>query len=167
MKLTDRRDFYRKGLSTLYLPLYDGLCSLLGPMWQPYTGVRTFQEQDGLFAAGRAGDGRKIVTWARGGESAHNYGCASDWTLWDEAREQPIWLDWKDLRWAPYHQAIKTVGLKWGNDWNRNGLMADEHTHDAYHNELPLTCSWRHVLVAYNLGGMTTAQEHIEANLAK
>jgi peptidoglycan L-alanyl-D-glutamate endopeptidase CwlK len=40
-------------------------------------GLRTFAEQDALFAQGRTKPGR-IVTNARGGESNHNYGLAVD-----------------------------------------------------------------------------------------
>ena len=40
-------------------------------------GLRTFAEQDALYAQGRTGPGA-IVTQARGGESNHNYGLAAD-----------------------------------------------------------------------------------------
>lgn len=42
-----------------------------------YSGLRTFAEQDGLYAKGRTEPGR-IVTKARAGESMHNYGLATD-----------------------------------------------------------------------------------------
>ena len=40
-------------------------------------GLRTFAEQDELYAQGRTKPGQ-IVTQARGGESNHNYGLAAD-----------------------------------------------------------------------------------------
>nr|MBA3805723.1 M15 family metallopeptidase [Acidobacteriota bacterium] len=40
-------------------------------------GLRTFAEQDALFAQGRTKPG-KVVTNARGGQSNHNYGLAVD-----------------------------------------------------------------------------------------
>lgn len=39
--------------------------------------LRTFDEQDALYAKGRTKEG-KIVTYARGGQSYHNYGLAID-----------------------------------------------------------------------------------------
>jgi hypothetical protein len=151
-----RRTKFRRGLSTLYLPDYDALCGLLGPEWQPYVGMRDFIEQQACF--------NNKTSKAKPGESPHQYGCASDWTLWD-AYGKPIWLPWKDERWLPYQQAIEKVGLRWGNDWNRNGDPADESFHDAYHNELSIACSWKHVHLVYKARGMTAAQQHIEANL--
>ena len=40
-------------------------------------GLRTFAEQDGLYAQGRTKPGKK-VTNAKGGQSIHNYGFAVD-----------------------------------------------------------------------------------------
>lgn len=42
--------------------------------------IRTWPEQDGLYAQGRTKPG-PIVTYSRGGESYHNYGLASDTVL--------------------------------------------------------------------------------------
>ena len=44
------------------------------------SGYRSFEEQEQLYTIGRSGpnDRRQIVTKARGGQSAHNYGLAVD-----------------------------------------------------------------------------------------
>lgn len=166
MKLEERRAHFRKGLSTLYIPHYDALCGLLGPEWQPYCGLRTFDEQTALYMVGRTkGKLGAIVTRARSGESPHNYGCASDWTIWDLATEKPIWITAKDPRWKEYQQAIEKVRLKWGADWNRNGRTDDEHFLDFPHNELSILADWRHIGVTYSKNGMRAAQEHIELAL--
>ncbi len=151
------------GLSTLYSPKYDQLCELLGPEWQPYSGARTPYEQGLLWAMGRVKTG-PIVTWARPGLSPHNYGCATDWTMWDGTK--PIWLLPGDPRWCAYQKACEHLKLRWGNDWNSNGDIGDEHHPDAFHNELKIGCGWEHVYEIYSKNGMRAAMEHIERNLA-
>jgi hypothetical protein len=155
----DRRTKFRKGLSSLYLPYYDALCAELPPEWAPYYGFRSFNQQDNLFALGRtiAPIGKQhTVTNARGGESPHNYGCATDWILWEDGK--PIWAKSDDPRWLVYVDAVKRVGLRPGAEFS---------IVDCPHNELKISCSWKHVLLAYNQNGMTSAQEHIERNLIK
>lgn len=159
--LTDRRSKFRKGLSSLYLPYYDALCGILPDYWQPYQGLRSIDEQDLLYAQGRSRPG-PIVTWSKGGTSAHNYGCATDWVRFEGIL--PLW-NLKD--WTEYQQALEKVGLKWGADWNQNGRSDDETKIDRPHNELVIACSWRHVHQILNAQGMLAAQQHIEANLAK
>jgi hypothetical protein len=155
-KMSDRRERFRHGLSSLYLPHYELLCQELPPEWQPYYGSRSFYEQDLLFASGRSRPGR-ILTEAKGGESPHNYGCASDWCLWDE-RGVPYWPPVGDSVWQVYANACEKAGLRWGGDFHRP---------DGPHNELWIDCSWPHILVEYTKGGMRMAQEHIERNLRK
>jgi hypothetical protein len=148
--LDDRRTKFRGGLSGLYLPVYDKLCSLLGPEWQPFYGLRTFAEQDLLYSHGRTTPG-SIVTNAKGGQSPHNYGCASDWTLWD-ANGQPIWMPSHDTRWAPYITAIREAKGRPG---------ADFHLVDYPHNELPISLSWE----AVGLTPLENAQDFIKAHM--
>lgn len=159
----DRRTKFRQGLSKLYLPYYDALCGLLGPDWGPYCGDRAFQEQDRLWLIGRQGRGGKIVTRAKAGESGHNYGCASDWCIWHDG--EAVWPPIRDGRWFEYSLACAKVGLRWGGDWNGNSTSSDEKFLDFPHNELLISCDWKHILLAYNQGGMTKAQQHILANM--
>lgn len=160
----DKRQKFRLGLSSLYLPYYDALCGLLGPEWQPYAGFRTADEQTGLYLKGRETPGPRI-TDAKSMESPHNYGCASDWCLWD-AKGSPVWPPIGDLRWKEYADACEKVGLKWGGDWNRNGKWEDEAFKDFPHNELPITCSWKHVKLCFDRGGLTAAFQKIEVDRA-
>ena len=84
-------------------------------------GLRTFAEQDALYAQGRTKLGKK-VTNAKGGQSIHNYGLAVDIVLilddktasWDEKsdfdRDQQS--DWIEVV-----TEFKRAGFSWGGDW--------------------------------------------------
>lgn len=153
--MENRRAYFRTGLSRLYLPFYDALCAELPPEWQPYAGVRTVDQQDGLYAKGRTTfpiGPQFIVTYAKGGQSAHNYGCATDWVFYENGTL--TWLSKKDPRWEPYVSAVRKVGLRPGVEFG-----------DIDHNELRLTCDWPHVLLAFQQSGMTGAQQKIEESL--
>ena len=150
--MKDRRQEFRKGLSNLYLPLYDALCAELPEEWQPYCGLRTFQQQEILFAQGRGTDTRPLLTHARAGESPHNYGCASDWTIFTE-HGVPVWMKHSDKRWETYGQACDKLGLVWGG-----GFKAV----DCPHNELALSVRWKTVKPVYDAGGMDAAVGYIK-----
>lgn len=148
--MIDRRLKFRKDLHPLYLPSYDALCAELPPEWAPFYGLRTFEEQSALFAQGRTTPG-KIVTRAKAGESPHNYGCASDWIIWEN--ETPLWLGASDQRWKNYFSACDKVGVKKGHEFGDNP-----------HNELPLSISWIEVHQAFLehglMGAVKTIWEH-------
>lgn len=148
MLLSDRRGVFRAGLHSLYLPIYDSLCASLPPEWQPYYGVRSMEEQDSLYAQGRTVPG-SIVTWARAGDSPHNYGCASDWTYW--AGNSPVWMDISDPRWHIYAKAVLSANGEWGGMFKRP---------DGPHNELKLS-SWGHVGDIFRVSGLTAALSFI------
>lgn len=130
MTPSERRIFFRAHLSELYIPFYDALCLGLNQNWAPYFGVRSFSEQDNLYAQGRSRPGGR-VTNARGGESAHNYGCASDWTWFDDTGKL-CWLKSTDPRWMSYIAAVRKVGLRPGAEFG-----------DSDHNELKISLNWK------------------------
>lgn len=78
-------------------------------------GLRTFAEQDALFAK------RPKVTNAKGGQSIHNYGLAVDIVLiidgkeasWDTAK------DWDNDGIADWYECVK-IFAKYGWDWGGN-----------------------------------------------
>lgn len=89
--------------------------------------LRTFSEQDALFAQGRTKPG-KIVTNAKAGLSYHNYGLAVDIVLLidkdkDGNYETASWdrlLDGdKDGKkdWQEIVTIFKQYGWEWGGDW--------------------------------------------------
>ncbi|MGG1641891.1 M15 family metallopeptidase [Paenibacillus sp. NRS-1782] len=86
-------------------------------------GLRTYPEQDALYAQGRNGDKRQKVTNARGGYSIHNFGYAVDFALllrdgrsvsWETLRD-----DDKDSLpdWSEVVEEAKRLGFEWGGDW--------------------------------------------------
>lgn len=122
--IQNRREHYKQGLHEQYIPFYEVLCNLLNERWQPYSGFRSCEEQDKLYQQG-IDDPKKFVTNARGGESAHNFGCATDWTIFENG--QPKWLHKEDVLWEEYQTAVWKTGLKWGGDFKSK---------DVDHNEL-------------------------------
>lgn len=144
----DRRSKFKQGLCSLYLPYYEALCDELPEEWQPYSGYRTFDEQNNLWAKGRSLHG-DIVTDAKGGESAHNWGCATDWIIWKD--NNPVWIPREDKRWDEYIKAVENVGLKSGKDFG-----------DVDHNELKISCGWKKILAFYDREGSISAYQQIE-----
>lgn len=108
-------------------------------------------EQEALYMQGRILPG-KIVTNAQGGCSAHNYGCATDFTLWGGTN--PIWMTESDKRWNVYRDACEKLGLTWGGNWG-----------DSFHNELSIREPWSKVKASYMIGGMDEAQSFIRSQL--
>lgn len=82
--------------------------------------LRTFAEQDALYAQGRTKPG-SIVTKAKGGLSYHNYGLALDIVLIDG--KNASWDSKKDFDkdgkadWAEIVNIFKQHGWEWGGDW--------------------------------------------------
>ncbi|HXU32303.1 MAG TPA: M15 family metallopeptidase [Thermoanaerobaculia bacterium] len=75
------------------------------------SGLRTFAEQDALFAQGRTAPG-DIVTNSRGGFSNHNFGIAFDVGVFEGT---------KYLRESVKYRAVGVLGadlgLEWGGNW--------------------------------------------------
>lgn len=76
-------------------------------------GLRTFAEQDALFAQGRTKPGKK-VTNARSGQSNHNYGLAVDLCPFVDGE-----YAWKSEKlFDAIGDAVHAVGgLEWGGNW--------------------------------------------------
>jgi len=75
-------------------------------------GLRTYQEQDELYAQGRIKPGPK-VTNARAGFSWHNFGVAWDFVVFD-AHGQPQWDSTQMKRCGEIGEEL---GLEWGGRW--------------------------------------------------
>ncbi len=84
-------------------------------------GLRTFKEQDDLYAQGRTKPGKKITN-AKGGQSWHNYGLAIDfcllhsdgsisWSLYEDLDNDKV-ADWEEVV-----SEFKRRGFSWGGDW--------------------------------------------------
>lgn len=88
-------------------------------------GFRSVEKQNELYAQGRTKPG-KIVTWAKGGASFHNYGLAFD--IYDKKKGYDV--DWNKLAGIG-----KEAGLEWGGDW---GGMKRDKPHFQYTGGLTL-----------------------------
>lgn len=100
--------------------------------------LRTFVEQDALYAQGRTAHG-KIVTNARGGQSYHNYGLAVDIVLLVDkdkngSFESASWETNVDFDgdgkadWMEVVQIFKRHGWAWGGDWKFTDMPHFEKT---------------------------------------
>jgi peptidoglycan L-alanyl-D-glutamate endopeptidase CwlK len=85
-------------------------------------GLRTFAEQDALYAQSRTKPGPK-VTNAKGGQSYHNYGLAIDFCLILDGKEVS-WDTTKDFDqdgmadWIEVARIFQREGYKWGKAFN-------------------------------------------------
>jgi len=84
-----------------------------------FQGLRTFEEQDKLFAKGRNEKGeivdkRKVVTYVKGGHSWHNYGLAGDIVFKDKNNR---WSWRLSHNWQLLGEIGKDNGLTWGGDF--------------------------------------------------
>ena len=92
------------------------LCAQAGIAVLVTQGLRTWKEQDALYAIGRTKPPQgKIVTKARGGYSYHNFGLAFDIVVLDAVGK----ADWNTDHpsWKRAAELGKSVGLEWGGDW--------------------------------------------------
>jgi peptidoglycan LD-endopeptidase CwlK len=83
------------------------------------SGLRTYEEQNELFAQGRTKPGR-IVTNARGGFSNHNFGIAFDVGVFEGAN----YLDE-----SPKYKAVGALGMDLGLEWGGNWKTIVDESH--------------------------------------
>lgn len=81
--------------------------------------LRTFAEQDALYAQGRTKPGKK-VTNAQAGQSYHNFGLAFDIVILEDRDGNGTFetANWEvnDL-WRKVAKFFKSHGWEWGGDW--------------------------------------------------
>jgi peptidoglycan L-alanyl-D-glutamate endopeptidase CwlK len=77
------------------------------------SGLRTYEEQDELFAQGRTKPG-KVVTKAKGGQSIHNFGCAFDVGVFSEDGRT---YHGESKHYKTLGQIGESLGLEWGGRW--------------------------------------------------
>lgn len=109
-----RLDKVHPALATRIQTLLDSLTQH-GLQVEVVQGLRTFAEQDALFAQGRTKNGA-IVTRARGGQSNHNYGLAVDLVPFNNG--QPNWNAPLGV-WTTIGREAEKLGLEWGGDWRK------------------------------------------------
>lgn len=84
--------------------------AMLGHPVRIVEGYRTPERQDELYAQGRTTPGR-VVTNAKGNESAHNFGVAVDFIFKNGGYNAPEEL------WQTLGSVMKSQGFTWGGDW--------------------------------------------------
>ena len=77
------------------------------------SGLRTYAEQDAIYAQGRSKPG-KVVTNARGGYSIHNFGCAFDVGIFSKDGTEYFG---EHADYAKVGKLGETLGLEWGGHW--------------------------------------------------
>lgn len=75
------------------------------------SGLRTYEEQDELYAQGRTKPG-KIVTNSRGGYSNHNFGIAFDVGVFEGNKYLP-----ESVKYKAVGVLGTDMGLEWGGNW--------------------------------------------------
>jgi peptidoglycan LD-endopeptidase CwlK len=83
------------------------------------SGLRSYAEQDALYAKGRTKPGPK-VTNARGGYSNHNFGIAFDVGVFDGPRYIPE---------SPRYKAVGALGMELGLEWGGNWKTIQDEPH--------------------------------------
>jgi peptidoglycan LD-endopeptidase CwlK len=83
------------------------------------SGLRTYDEQNALYAQGRTKPGR-VVTNARGGYSNHNFGIAFDIGVFDGASYVPE---------SPRYKAVGALGAELGLEWGGNWKTIKDEPH--------------------------------------
>ena len=100
-----------------------------------YSGLRSFAEQDALYAKGRTAPGN-MVTKARGGQSMHNYGLAVDLAPLNLMTPEDWDVHWPDITsvrgdvWRNLEQALEEAQIlsdgdltfEWGGRWRFRDL---------------------------------------------
>jgi peptidoglycan L-alanyl-D-glutamate endopeptidase CwlK len=115
-------------------------------------GLRTFEQQDALYAQGRTVKGPK-VTNAKGGASYHNYGLAFDFALLHDKDGNGVYeviswdmnTDWdqdhiKD--WAEVANTFIAHGYEWGGNWKS--------LKDNPHFQKTFGYTWQQLLIKYH-----------------
>ena len=140
-------------------------------------GLRTFSEQDSLYALGRTKinpDGKSsakpmgnIVTNAQGGKSIHNYGLAVDFALLIDKDNNGTFdeLSWSmtlDMNndsktdWSEVVNCFKSFGFSWGGDWRT--------FKDNPHCDMTFGHDWRWFLQQYNAKNFIPNTNFVKVN---
>ncbi|PTT76231.1 MULTISPECIES: M15 family metallopeptidase [unclassified Chryseobacterium] len=110
-------------------------------------GLRTFEEQEKLYAIGRITNGKK-VTNAKAGQSIHNYGLAVDICMlidgntvsWDTAK------DWDNDTISDWYECVKIFakyGWNWGGNWIKFKDLPHFEKRSLASKKGTIICNWR------------------------
>ena len=101
-------------------------CLARGAAYFATSGLRTFGEQNDLYALGRTVPNVDAtpqnpmggtVTNAKGGRSYHNWGLAVDFALDKDTTKAGLQPNWKPEAYVILGEEARKLGLEWGGDW--------------------------------------------------
>ncbi len=120
-------------------------------------GIRTFKEQDELYAIGRTKPGKK-VTNASAGKSFHNYGLAIDFSLLVNGGKELSWDTQKDWDgdnipdWIEVVRVFTKAGYEWGGAWKFK---------DFPHFQKTFGYTYGQLLIKYNIGNFIPGTQYV------
>lgn len=126
--------------------------------------LRTFAEQDALYAQGRTklydanGNRLGVVTKAKGGQSIHNYGLALDIVLIKD-NKTASWEDNVDFDkdgkadWMEVVNILKANGWEWGGDWKS--------FKDKPHFQKTFGYTWQQLLAKYQANDFIAGTNYV------
>jgi peptidoglycan L-alanyl-D-glutamate endopeptidase CwlK len=126
--------------------------------------LRTIEEQNKLWEQGRTrlfdNNGKRlgIVTWAKGGNSYHNFGMAFDYCLLKDTDGNGTFeaVDWNEKRYsAEIVKYFKSVGWQWGGDF-------PDGKKDYPHFQMTLGYSVRDLLEKYSAGDFIDGTKYVK-----
>lgn len=118
----------------LYQPFLERASRLVGNVlsrgvyFMATCGLRTYDEQNAIYAKGRTAPGG-VVTNARGGQSLHNFGIAIDFARDANYGNPGLKPDYNDDHYAILAEEAEKIGLESGLNWKS--------IKDAPHIQLP------------------------------
>lgn len=93
-------------------------CAVRGHVFFANSTYRSVEQQDALYAQGRTTPGA-IVTNAKGGQSAHNFAIAMDWTHdADDNAANGLQQDWTPEQYRVLAEEAVKLGLEAGFNWS-------------------------------------------------
>lgn len=124
-----------------------------------FMGLRTWEEQDALYAEGRTAPGN-IVTKAKGGQSSHNFGLAVDLVEDGDPNQAGIQWSWKNnVDYLKLGAIAKQANLEWAGFWKS--------FKDYPHVSLTLGLTMPQAQLIYQVkGGMPAVWAEIDRRLA-
>lgn len=115
---------HRVSIEQLWFPFADRILTLItacrarGTDYYAVSGYRTDAEQMALWTQGRTKPG-PIVTDAKAGESAHNYGIAVDFCRDGFIERKGLQPDYHNESYDILGEEASKLGLVWGGNWKK------------------------------------------------
>lgn len=122
-------------------------------------GLRSWTEQDALYAQGRTAPG-KIVTNCKGGDSYHNFGMATDCVPSQFAPDQPYNPDWNSSH--PLWQRMEAVGISLGLTAGANFRSFPDAPHFQLTGQFPIGAPDDELRQIFKNGGMEAVWQEIQ-----